>query len=213
MIKYLQYICNGTMQYNKLRHNYLQNICKIVVTLLFLTVPVLAGTFGNTQDAVDNTGTIEDDIRGSGFVCDSTATGDTLYAQLQNTDATARNVYGAIYRSSDSSFVDSTDWVSITAVDSAVWYAFPFSNSPALKADTSYVLLLWAAPGVGVCYLLNDYDQSPENGRRKYLQWSGNDWPATLSGFTFYTNITNHIYVKYTTSAGGGRKCNPPIRH
>lgn len=192
---------------------------RILMLILLLTAPVWAGSFG----IVDTTGglavppgaDLEDDLYGSVYIADSTATGDSICMWLYAVNS-ARNVKCALYRASDTTLVDTTEIESILTTDTT-WYYFSFINAPEIKKDTAYIVTGYGESGVGNVYRFRtDVDATG------YYYLNTNDiglsWAWPVPKWTPVNKITNYkilIGCYYTTGgeppAGGGRKC--PVTH
>lgn len=124
----------------------------------------------------------------------SSGTLDSLKARLSVTTA-AHNVKAAVYKWSDTSFVDSTEIVNITNLGTD-WIYFDFIGNASITADTQYALAVWAEGANGSCKVFFEISGGTHAGQLPYTYavWPTPKWTTVnqsgsykFSIYCFYT--------------------------
>lgn len=181
-----------------------------LITWLFLCSWARAGYFGNTNTPMDGYENIESYQFGSKFICDSTATLDSIYVYLGITTSDSRDIKCAIYHAGDSSLVDSTTIRTIAEVDTA-WYGFEFVAGATVFEADSYFLMAWAENTTGAVQFFYDYYSSQGKTVRSPYQSSWVAWPDPFTRDYSSNTMMFSVYATYITAEEGGRKC--AVRH
>jgi len=118
-----------------------------ILLLLCLAPNLWAGGFGYGTD-----GNLWQTIESMRYANRSTPTSsgplDSIKVYLQITTA-SHNVHCAVYKWSDTSFVDSTEVINVGI--GIAWVYFDFVGNDSIYADTEYALVVQAQPVDGVC--------------------------------------------------------------
>lgn len=170
----------------------------LVILLLFLPAESWSDVVGEERTDYDQILTIEQEPRGLWITPATTGTLDTARVYLLVQD-NAHDVRCAVYRRSDSSFVDSTTVVEC-AVDTA-WYAFPFYENSTIKADTTYYLIAYSADEVTNCKIGFLYSSDGYWFTDAYEGSPMGAWPDTLDPTFTDPDYGVCIHAIYTPEA------------
>ncbi len=173
---------------------------KIVATvflLLCLSPNLFADGFG-----YDNAGALTQTVENQRYAIRSTPTSsgplDSIKAYL-NVTTEAHEVHLAVYKWSDTSFVDSTEVIDVPTGESWVW--FDFIGNDSVFADTQYALVVQAEATGGGCAVA----YTSGGGSTAYdVLCSYSAWPTPKWTDVFGTGSDRFsIYCYYTGEAAG----------
>jgi len=136
---------------------------------------------------------LENYIKGSPFVCPADCIAEKLSGYISN-ESTAKNVKGAIYKTSDLSFVGETQIVNVP-VTALTWIDFAFTApKPSLTNGVNYSLVLWSAAGTGYSRLALATGFPANTSYNQSKVYTG--WPATIDAASLAVQFC--VYCTYS---------------
>jgi len=161
--------------------------------LMFFSPPLVwAEGFGYCT-AGDNWYTIENQRVANRSTPTSSGPLDSIKVYLQVTEA-SHNVHCAVYKWSDTSFVDSTEVINVGT--GTAWIYFDFIGGDSIFADTEYALVVQAQPAAGVC----NVSHTTSGGTSAYDIFSSwGAWPTPKWTTIYYTDIDRFSLCCYYT--------------